>query len=62
LLTLTAKEAVLALVDFPKQIVVALCVAVKYMKSVFVPLPRLIFSIQIGGRFQTSIIFRKGNG
>ena len=28
-----AEEAVLALVEFPKQIVVALCIAVKYMKS-----------------------------
>lgn len=28
-----AEEAVLALVDFPKQIVVALAVAIKYMKS-----------------------------
>lgn len=28
-----AEEAVLALVEFPKQIVIALCVAVKHMKS-----------------------------
>jgi hypothetical protein len=28
-----AEEAILALVDFPKQVVVALCIAVKYMKS-----------------------------
>ncbi len=31
--SLSAEEAVLALVDFPKQIVIALAVAVKYMKG-----------------------------
>lgn len=31
---MSAEEAVLALVDFPKQVVVALSVAVQYMKGV----------------------------
>lgn len=59
----TAEEAVLALVDFPKQVVVALAVAVKYMKGQHLSdsyVSILIVRFWAGECFPASIFFRQG--
>ena len=59
-----AEEAVLALVDFPKQTVVALCLAVRYMKSKqppgFAQHNTDQSSFQTSRRIPTSFIVYKG--